>query len=65
MELFTLGIGHYSEKDVQEVARAFTGWGLKNKAFDFNPELHDSDSKTVLGKTGNLDGGDIIEISRR
>jgi len=76
MELFTLGIGHYTEKDVQEAARAFTGWGIGragapgarpqnqvrgNTAFVFRPFQHDSGSKTVLGKTGNLTGEDVLD----
>ncbi len=64
MELFTLGIGHYTETDVQEVARAFTGWNLDKpgRRFVFFPDQHDAGPKTVLGKTGNLDGGDILDL---
>src|SRR3954465_8556873 len=64
MELFTLGIGNYTEKDVQEVARAFTGWNLDkgNKRFYFYPDKHDTGPKTVLGKSGNLDGGDVLGL---
>lgn len=66
MELFTLGIGHYTEKDVQEVARAFTGWNLDREKggrnFQFHPDKHDTGPKTVLGKTGNLDGTDVIDL---
>ena len=54
MELFTLGRGNYTEHDVKEAARAFTGWGSNLKGeFMFRKFQHDSDSKTVLGKTGN------------
>ncbi len=62
MELFTTGIGHYTETDVRESARAFTGWGLRQNAFSFNPAQHDTGAKTFLGKTGNFDGDDIIDI---
>jgi len=62
MELFTLGVGHYSERDVQEGARAFTGWTLKDGAFFFNPNDHDDGTKTFLGHTGKLDGSDVLRI---
>ena len=63
MELFTVGRGNYSEKDIKEAARAFTGWssGL-NGEFIFRRFQHDFGSKTVLGKTGNFDGGDVLDI---
>lgn len=61
MELFTLGRGHYTEEDIKEAARAFTGWGFTaDGAFTFRPALHDYDSKTFLGKTGNFNGDDIL-----
>jgi uncharacterized protein (DUF1800 family) len=63
MELFTLGRGNYSEKDIKEAARAFTGWGFDlGGNFVFRKKLHDDGEKTVLGKTGNFDGDDIIDI---
>jgi uncharacterized protein (DUF1800 family) len=63
MELFTLGIGNYSETDVRESARAFTGWGLdRDYSFRDFPARHDDGSKTFLGKTGNFTGRDIVEI---
>jgi uncharacterized protein (DUF1800 family) len=63
MELFTLGIGNYTETDVKEAARAFTGWTLtRDGQFVLRPQLHDSDPKTFLGVTGNLNGDDIIDI---
>jgi hypothetical protein len=62
MELFTMGIGHYSEEDVRESARAFTGWGLQKGEFRFNPNDHDNLSKRFLGKTGDFDGDDIVDI---
>ena len=62
MELFSLGVGNYTEKDVREAARAFTGWRTDGVGFAFDPALHDCGSKTVLGKTGNWDGGDVVRI---
>jgi uncharacterized protein (DUF1800 family) len=62
MELFTMGVGNYSEKDVRECARAFTGWYFDNLAFKVNPEKHDGGVKTFLGRTGNFDGVDVIKI---
>ncbi len=63
MELFTMGIGNYSENDVKEAARAFTGWGYNAKAeFVFRAAQHDSGQKNFLGKTGNFNGDDIINI---
>lgn len=63
MELFTMGRGNYSEDDVKEGARAFTGWGFNAKGeFVNRPLLHDTGKKTFLGKTGNFDGDDIIDI---
>ncbi len=60
MELFTLGIGNYTEKDVQEVARAFTGWNLDTRQFVFNADQHDEGEKTLLGITGPLNGQDVV-----
>jgi uncharacterized protein (DUF1800 family) len=63
MELFTMGRGNYTEEDVKEGARAFTGWGFNLKGEFINrPFLHDNGKKTFLGKTGNFDGDDIINI---
>ena len=63
MELFTLGRGNYAEKDIKEAARAFTGWGFDlGGNFVFRKQFHDEGEKTVLGKTGTLDGDDIIDI---
>ncbi len=62
MELFTLGVGNYSEPDVRESARAYTGWGLRRREFEFRPFQHDFDSKTFLGRTGNFDGDDVTDI---
>jgi uncharacterized protein (DUF1800 family) len=62
MELFTLGIGNYSENDVRESARAFTGWSQLASGFYLDLSQHDSGLKTFLGQTGNLGGDDIIDI---
>jgi hypothetical protein len=66
MELYTLGIGNYTESDVRESARAFSGWNVRGPlaggGFYFNQRKHDFGSKTFLGHTGNLDGKDIVEI---
>jgi uncharacterized protein (DUF1800 family) len=60
MELFTIGTGNYTEKDVQEAARAFTGWNLRDDAFFFDANQHDFGPKTVLGRAGDLDGSDVL-----
>ena len=62
MELFTMGVGNYSEKDVREAARAFTGWNYVDLKFVVNKDQHDDSQKTFLGATGNFDGVDVIDI---
>lgn len=62
-ELFTLGEGHYSEQDIKESARAFTGWFERLGAFQFMERQHDSGSKTIFGKTGNWNGDDVINMA--
>jgi uncharacterized protein (DUF1800 family) len=69
MELFTTGIGHYTEDDVRESARAFTGWTFTSgkevryaTQSVFNAKYFDSGSKTFMGKTGNFTGDDIVEM---
>jgi uncharacterized protein (DUF1800 family) len=63
MELFTLGEGHYTEQDIREAARAFTGWSLDaNLQFVFRPQQHDNGIKTVLGQSGNLDGDAVLSL---
>jgi uncharacterized protein (DUF1800 family) len=63
MELFTLGRGHYTETDVKEAARAFTGWAHDSDGnFVFRQKQHDDGQKTFLGKTGNFNGDDILNI---
>ncbi|MHB8635724.1 MAG: DUF1800 domain-containing protein [Fimbriimonadaceae bacterium] len=71
MELFTLGIGHYTEHDIQQSARAYTGWSLQRQrqsdtlrtaTFLFRPRLHDDGPKEFFGHTGNFDGDDILDM---
>jgi len=63
MELFTLGRGNYTEIDIKEAARAFTGWGFRlDGSFVFRQALHDDGVKTIFGKTGNFTGDDVLEM---
>ena len=62
MELFTMGVGNYSEQDIREAARAFTGWNYAGLEFVVNPAQHDNAHKTLLGRTGNFDGVQAIDI---
>jgi len=63
MELFTLGRGNYTENDVKEAARAFTGWSSNLQSeFVFRVNQHDDEQKTFQGKTGNFKGEDILAI---
>jgi uncharacterized protein (DUF1800 family) len=62
MELFALGVGNYTEKDIQEAARAFSGWHVREGAFWFNRSQHDETEKTVFEKTGNFDGAAIVDL---
>ncbi|GIX03614.1 MAG: hypothetical protein KatS3mg113_0620 [Planctomycetaceae bacterium] len=62
MELFTLGVGNYTEQDIQEAARAFTGWQIRERRFWFNQMQHDPGSKTVFGQTGPWNGYDILRL---
>ena len=64
MELFTLGEGRYSEQDVKEAARAFTGWSLDRDTGDFlfRPAIHDPGVKTVFGRTGRFDGDAVLDL---
>lgn len=63
MELFTLGRGNYTESDVKEAARAFTGWGAAvNGEFVFRKNQHDTGEKNVLGKSGNFQGEQVLDI---
>ena len=73
LELFSMGVGNYSEDDIKEASRAFTGWTIGPKiprnplgrfywSFEYRPEDHDDGEKTFLGQTGNFDGQDIVDI---
>ena len=73
LELFSLGVGNYSEDDIKEASRAFTGWTIGPKIprnplgrfywnFEYRPEDHDDGEKTFLGHTGAFNGEDIIDI---
>jgi len=64
MERLTMGVGNYSQRDVREAARAFTGWGIAypSGGFEFDTWAHDFGEKTFLGHRGNLDGEDIVRI---
>ena len=61
-ELFTLGVGNYTEKDIQEAARAFTGWHEDGEKFEFDATLHDDDEKVFHGVKGQLNGDDVVAI---
>ena len=61
-ELFGLGVGNYTEKDVQEAARAFTGWHENGEEFEFNATVHDDAEKVFHGVKGDLNGDDIVNI---
>ena len=62
-ELFVLGEGNYTEQDIKEAARAFTGYRLRQEEFYFAPAQHDAGAKTVFGKTGTFTGDDIIDLA--
>ena len=73
LELFSMGVGNYTEDDIKQASRAFTGWtftqplpldpyGRYDSDFHYNPEDHDNELKSFLGHTGNLNGEDIIRI---
>jgi uncharacterized protein (DUF1800 family) len=62
MELFSLGVGHYTETDVREAARAFTGWRTDGERFTIDARFHDGGPKSVLGQLGAWNGGDVVRI---
>jgi uncharacterized protein (DUF1800 family) len=62
MELFTMGVGNYTEQDIKEAARAFTGWNYQGLKFVINPNQHDDGVKTVLHQTGRFNGEQVIDI---
>lgn len=63
LELFTMGVGNYSETDIREAARAFTGWTNDDLTFVVKADLHDDGEKTFLGRTGRFDGVGIIDVT--
>ncbi len=62
MELFSLGIGNYTEQDIHEGARALTGWSIERWNFQFRERQHDNTPKTIFGKTGNWNGNDFVDL---
>ena len=62
MELFTMGVGNYSERDIREAARAFTGWRDDDLTFHMDAAKHDDGEKSFLGRTGRFDGAEILDI---
>lgn len=62
MELFSLGVGNYSEADIREAARSFTGWDVKKDKYYFNTEEYDAGTKHVFGKKGNFTGEQIVDL---
>lgn len=62
MELFCLGVGNYTERDIQETARCFTGWEIRRGQYQFNKHQHDFGNKSIFGQTGKFDGDDAIRI---
>ncbi|ULL14221.1 DUF1800 domain-containing protein [Paenibacillus sp. H1-7] len=64
MELFSLGLGNYTEQDIKEAARAFTGWtySKQTEELKFNPKNHDNGKKTILGHTGNFNETSVIDV---
>lgn len=62
MELFTMGVGNYTEEDIVEAARALTGWSYAGRHFAFNEYDHDTGEKSILGQTGAFDGNDLLDI---
>jgi uncharacterized protein (DUF1800 family) len=62
MELFCLGVGNYTETDVREAARAFTGWHTDDEEFEFSERYHDNGEKTLFGEKGNLNGDDVVRL---
>jgi uncharacterized protein (DUF1800 family) len=64
MELFTLGEGNYTEQDIQQAAKAYTGWGFSKDRlhYEYHPGNHDDGPKTVFGQTGNFSGEDVLNM---
>lgn len=64
-ELFSLGIGNYTETDIKEAARAFTGWSQRHGRFVYSSLAHDDGPKTIFGETGNFGGEDVVALCLR
>ena len=62
-ELFSLGVGNYTEADIREAARGFTGWHQRDGRFRFVGRVHDRDAKTLFGESGPFDGTDIVRLT--
>ena len=62
MEIFSMGVGNYSETDIREAARAFTGWYFDDLTFVVNADQHDTGAKTLLGQSDDFDGADVVRI---
>jgi len=62
MELFTMGVGHYTEQDIQEAARAFTGYRLREERFHFSRAAHDDGWKRILGRKDRFDGDAVVAL---
>ena len=62
LEMFTMGVGHYSEQDIRESARAFTGWNASGTRFFIDAERHDDGPKTVFGREARFDGVQVIDL---
>lgn len=62
MEMFTMGVGQYSERDIREAARAFTGWNFQDLRFVVDTAKHDDGEKAVLGRSGRFDGVQVIDV---
>ncbi|MBX7259825.1 MAG: DUF1800 domain-containing protein [Candidatus Hydrogenedentes bacterium] len=62
MELFTMGKGNYTEDDIKNSARAFTGWSADHEKFVYREDYHDIGEKVFLGRRGDFDGWDIVDI---
>jgi uncharacterized protein (DUF1800 family) len=62
MELFTLGVGHYSEADVKQLASCFTGWSIKDGKGAFNPKDFDDGEKSVLNRTGKFNDEQAVDV---
>ena len=62
-ELFSLGEGNYTERDIQEAARALTGWSVENDETVFTPANFDDGEKTIFGQTGRFTAGDVVRLA--